>query len=144
MFTTRRILTLGLLLGGAISCKSDSTGPSAASITGIWQATKVEYVSTTGLGSFDVVDHGGSATLMLNTDKTFSYLCTLGTDTVENLTGTWDVTDVLTLNMGPNNQMQFDASLARDTLTLTGADREYDLNDDGMREPAKLNLTLTR
>ena len=51
---------------------------------------------------------------------------------------------MLTLNMGSNNQMQFDATLSGNTLTLTGADRDYDLNDDGMPEPAKLNLTLTR
>lgn len=144
MFTIKRMLTVGLLLGAAVSCKKDATGPSPASITGTWQATKVEYVSTTGLGAFDVVAHGGSATLTLNADKTFTYLCTLGAKTVENLAGTWDVTDVLTLSMGPNNQMQFDAALKGNTLTLSGADRDYDLNNDGLGEPAKLNLTLTR
>lgn len=144
MYTRRQIFAAALLLGAAISCKKDSTGPSAASITGTWQATKVLYVSTTTLGSEDVIAEGGHATLALNADKSFGYLCILGADTIENIAGTWDASDGLTLNLGPNNQMQFDASLSGNTLTLAGADRDYDFNDDGNREPAKLSLTLTR
>lgn len=145
MFTARRFLALATVLGGAISCGGEnSAGPSPSSITGTWQATKVEYVSTTGLGTVDVVALGGSATLVLNADQTFTYVCTLGATTIEDLTGTWDTSDGLTLSMSATNKMQFDASLSGNTLTLAGADRGYDFNDDDVWEPAKLNLTLTR
>ena len=39
--------------------------------------------------------------------------------------GDWSLTDVL-------------------TLRLTGADAEWDFDDDGAEDPAKLNLTLSR
>ena len=144
MYTGRHALALSIVLGAVAACKNDkATGPSPTSIVGTWQATKVQYVSTTGLGSVDVVAQGGSATLVLNSDQTFSFTCSkCWSDKL--LTGTWSVTDVLTLKMGTNNEMQFDATLSGDALSLTGADRDYDFNSDGKGEPGKLNIALAR
>lgn len=144
MYVRGHCLALSLLLGAVAACSgSNATGPSPASIVGTWQATKVQYVSTTGLGTVDLVAQGGTATLVLDADHTFQYTCTPAGKPAEVLTGTWDVSDVLTLSMSPTNEMQFDASLSGNTLTLTGAYRDYDFNNDGMGEPARLNMTLT-
>ncbi len=142
MRATGHALAISLLLATVAACGGDkATGPSATSIVGTWQAIHVQYLSTTGLGTVDVIAQGGSATLVLNADQTFQYTCAAAG---EFLTGTWDVSDGLTLAISPTNKMQFDASLAGNTLTLSGADREYDFNSDGVREPAKLSITLTR
>ena len=80
---------------------------------------------------------------MLNFDQTFGFTCAqCWSDKL--IGGTWSVTDVLTLSMGTNNEMQFDATLSGNSLALTGADRDYDFNNDGKGEPGKLNITLAR
>lgn len=144
MYVRGHALALNVLLGAVAACGNNAAGPSAASIVGNWQATKVQYVSTTGLGTVDVIAEGGTATLVLHADGTFEYTCALGATVIEDLTGDWDVSDGLTLSMSATNKMQFDVSLSGNTLTLTGAYREYDFNDDSIREPARLDLTLRR
>jgi hypothetical protein len=143
MYVRVHSLALSFLLSVLAACSGSTAGPSPASIVGTWQASKVQYVSTTGLGTVDLIAQGGSATLELNADHTFRYTCTPAGKPAEVLTGTWDVSDVLSLSMSPTNEMQFDASLSGNTLTLTGAYRDYDFNNDGMGEPARLNMTLT-
>ncbi len=139
-----RTLSLGVLIGVLSACSKESTAPSAESIVGTWSATKVQYASTTGLGTVDVIALGGTATLVLNQDMTFHYYCALGQKTIENIVGTWDVSDGLTLTISPTNKMQFDASLSGNTLTMSGADRSYDFDNDNELEDAKLSMTFTR
>ncbi len=137
-------LGLGLLVGVLSTCSKESTAPSAESIVGTWSATKVQYASTTGLGTVDVIALGGVGTLVLNEDRTFQFYCALGQKTIENVVGTWDVSDGLTLTISPTNKMQFDATLSGNTLTMTGADRGYDFDNDNELEDAKLSMTLKR
>lgn len=144
MFARKRMLGLGLVFGVVVACSKEATAPSADSIIGTWTATRVQYASTTGLGTVDVIALGGTATLVLNEDGTFQYYCALGSKTIENVVGTWDVSDGLTLAISPTNKMQFDASLSGNTLTMTGADRGYDFDDDNELEDAKLSMTLKR
>ncbi len=67
-----------------------------------------------------------------------------GTPTV--VTGTWQVSaDVFTLAAsGSTGTCQWDYTLSATTLTLTGANGEYDFNGDGVPEPAKWNMVLAR
>jgi hypothetical protein len=51
--------------------------------------------------------------------------------------------DMLSLNYA-GGEWQFDMVLSGNTLTLSGADGEYDFNDDDVDDPAKVNLVLVR
>ena len=51
--------------------------------------------------------------------------------------GDWGATDVLTLEFGDGDiegTWQFDIDLNGDSLLLTGADTEWDFDDDGMED----------
>ena len=43
-----------------------------------------------------------------------------------------------------SGEMQFAYSLSGNTLTLTGADAEWDFDSDGAAEPAKLDVLAVR
>ncbi len=64
----------------------------------------------------------------------------------ETTSGTWEASsDVLTLHeAGIASTQQFNYTLSATTLTLSGADDEFDFNDDGVMEPAKVNATAVR
>jgi hypothetical protein len=136
-----------LLAAGAVGCARESTGPGQQEIVGSWTATKCEYVSTTGLGTVDLIAAGGSATMALNADRTFVYMYSPPTGPPETLTGTWEMTSPDLMRVTPAGASWYwawDVALSGNTLTLTGAGAEYDFNHDGFGESAKWNLVLTR
>jgi hypothetical protein len=141
MFALRKVWWLGAGAALAVAC-SDDTGPSEDELVGTWNATKLEFV-TEGL-TFDAIAFGATLQLVLRGDGTYTVTLGFPGEPAETETGTWSASeDVLTLS-GSSGDMQFDMSLSGGTLRLTGADGEFDIDDDGVDEPVKVNLTLVR
>ncbi len=138
---TRMVAALAV---GAIACSGDDGGGgNPADLVGTWTASKVEFVSAT-YGTVDLVSKGGSATLVLNSNMTYTATVRMPGQPDQVMTGTWNTSDGLSLVESPTSQMQFNYVLAGNTLTLTGADSSFDFNGDSIWEPAKLNITASR
>ena len=146
-----RIHALGLasalvLVAGA--CGSDASGPSPAGLAGTWDATRFAYVSASNQSvKVDVVPAGTAVTLQLLESGTFSLVATAAGSTVFSRAGSWSAsTDVLTLNFtsGAGGNWQLDMKLNGNTLTLLGANAEYDFNSDGQPDDAHLDTAFTR
>jgi hypothetical protein len=134
---------------------SDTTAPPEETLVGTWNATSVELVSMANPADrVDLVaDLGAAVTLVLEADNNFTLTVTYtgeepggpwGMNSVDS--GTWSVTDVLTLQMSPTSEWQFEADLdaGGNALTLTEADTSFDFGGDGTLEDADLSLELTR
>jgi hypothetical protein len=134
------------LLGAVGACGGDGgTGPSAASLAGTWRATQAQLVSVANPSTqVDLVAMGGTVRLVLSDAQTFTLTVLMPAEPDDITTGSWSSSiDVLTLTYG-SGSMQFDMTLSGNTLTLTGANGDYDFNGDDTDEPAKISLTLTR
>ena len=145
----RPVLFLALLLPIAASCGGDDpTGPTDSNLIGTWDATVIEIVSVADPAvSVELIALGGSRRLVLQDQADFGLSVGIPDNGTEFGNGTWSSTDILTLNFGDGDiqgTWQFDFDLNGDTLTLTGADVEYDFDENGTEDPAKLNLTLVR
>ncbi|HVP37715.1 MAG TPA: lipocalin family protein [Candidatus Saccharimonadales bacterium] len=139
---------LCLVAAAGVSCGgSEATAPKQTQITGSWNATKVEYVSTGGLGTVDLIAGGATATMVLGADNSFTYACTpAGGGTPTTTHGTYVLTrDVIQVTpTGSAWSWTWSVVLSNNSLRLTGASAEYDFNTDGVGEPATWNLTFTR
>ncbi len=145
----RYVILLALLSPFVAACSDDDpTGPSSTDLEGTWTVTRIEFVSVADPGvSVDLMDEGVTATLALEADGDFFLTVVDPVEGEETFNGHWMYTDVLTLeHMGGQfvGEWQFDVSLTGNTLRLTGADAEFDFDNDDVDEPAKLNLTATR
>jgi hypothetical protein len=130
-----------------MGCGDDNpSGPSKDEITGTWQATKVEYTTTAGVPMADLIALGGSASLVLNADNSLVYTITPAAGVPNVTTGTWHLsTDMMTVTpSGMLFSWQFDVEYTSDQLRMSGADVEFDYDNDDIDEPAKLNLVFTR
>jgi hypothetical protein len=151
MWSLKRAKVLGIVtIMGLSGCGSSSTGPNPASLVGIWQATQAQLVAVSNASiTIDLVkDLGGTVELVLAADKTFTLTITLPPEPADQSAGTWASTDILTLTYtsGQSGNQQFDLNLNGDTLTLTGANTDYDFPNDAISGPvpAKVNLILQR
>lgn len=142
----RIILAAGAAL--SLACGDDETGPSAASLIGTWDATTAEFYllsdPTTRVEA--ISEFGSTVTVAFNADNTFEVEILTPGEPDDLWTGTWSMGgDVLTLE--PDNitgEIQFDASLSDDILTLNGGHVLFDVDDDGTDDEAGLNLQLER
>jgi len=141
------MLLAGTVVGLA-ACSDGGSGPSPASLTGTWSATKADFVNITNASEkVELIAHGGSVTLVLNENK--SWTMTIGVpgeaDRVQ--TGTWSSSiDELTLSYASPlvGEMQFDMSLSGSTLSLAGGHCPFDVNGDTLYEESTLALTMTK
>jgi len=141
-----RKLALAPVALAALAC-GGSDEPSVESLSGIWTVTKLEFVSTANPAvTVELIAAGATATLNLNDTGGYAVTVTLPGQAPETTTGTWSHTnDTLTLvETGSSGDMTFALSLGNDVMTLTGANTEYDFNDDGTDDPATLNIGLVR
>lgn len=148
MRTLKRGWLVGLALAAGVACGGGS-GPSPRSLSGKWKATTAEVVSTSNSSrKTDLVANGGTVLLVLDQGGSFALTVSVPGDPVQQSGGTWSSSvDVLTLTYtsGPNSgNSEFEMNLSGDTLTLNGADLDFDFEDDGVFEAAKLNLRLAR
>jgi hypothetical protein len=148
MRTIQRIILAGAVLGGAACHGDGGTGPSPASLTATWQATKAEFVNIANSSNkVDLVATGGSVVLVLTEGKTWTMTIRAPGDPDDVRNGTWSSsTDVLTLAFSGSfsGEMQFDMSLSGNTLTLSGGHTPFDVNGDGSDEETTLTLVLAR
>jgi hypothetical protein len=141
-----RSLVVTLAAALAAACGGGGSGAAPAELAGSWGATRLEFVSASAPATrVELIVQGASLTVVLSAGGTFDETLQVPGEPEEIRSGTWSATgDVLTLNYSPTNQMQFGYTLAGDTLTLGGADGEFDFDDDGSDEAAKVNVTLIR
>ncbi len=138
-----------VLLGLTVGCGDDDpAGPSADDLTGTWNATSLELVSVANSNTrVELIDFGYTCTLTLEEDGDF-FITVVDPET-GNIGGSghWSSTDVLTMEFLEGQfdvTWEFDIVLSGNTLRLTGADAEFDFDDDGNEDAARLNLTLLR
>jgi hypothetical protein len=141
-------LLSALLLASCGGDDDDTTGPVDNDLVGTWDATVIELTSVADPGTVvELVSLGANGRLVLEADGGFGLSVGVPGEPTEFGNGDWGATDVLTLDFGEGDiqgTWQFDIDLNGDTLRLTGADTEWDFDDDGTEDPAKLNLTLSR
>ena len=132
----------------ALACSDDETGPSAASLVGTWDATAAEFylLSDPAVRVEAISESGATVTVVFEADNSFTVTIVVPGDPDDIWTGTWSMGgDVLTLEPdGITGEIQFDASLSDDILTLSGGHVEYDVDDDGTDDEAGLNLVMER
>ncbi len=137
---------LAVLLCTAVSCGGDkSTAPEPQQLTGLWNATSVQYVFSPSTSVDLIQERSYTASLLLNEDHTYRYVLAPPSGPADTLANSWDLSSdgTMTLRLS-NGEMQFDTQLADDTLRLTGADSPFDYNGDGLWEEGKLNRTFAR
>lgn len=143
--------TLPLSLGVALAaCGGDGgTAPNPTTFDGTWVATKVEYTSVANPATkVEVIALGASLTVQFNTNGSYTSVLTAPGEAAETTTGTWSASaEVFTLTWlegGFTHEMQFDWTMSGATLTMVGADSDFDFAGDDELVPAKLNVTLVR
>lgn len=144
----RILLLLSVVLIASCGGDDDTTGPVNNDLVGTWDATAIQLTSVADPGTVvELVSQGASGRLVLEADGGFGLSVGVPGGPTEFGNGDWGVTDVLTLTFGDGDiegTWQFDVDLNGDSLRLTGADVEWDFDDDGTDDPARLDLTLTR
>lgn len=130
-----------------VACSGGGSSTSSNDLVGTWTVTRYELVSTSSASAkVDLITLGGTVTLVMKSDGSYQMTMKVPGEPDETVAGSWNVSgDVLTTTqVGMSGNMQFDCVLSGSTLTLTGADAEWDFNGDGIDDPAKLNMTATR
>ncbi len=127
-------------------CKDSTTGPSAQGLQGSWRATKAEFTSVANPSTkVDIVAQGSTVTLVLAA-STFTLTITDQGQSPKVTAGSWTSSmDTMTLKpSGVSFDWTFDMNQSGNTLTLSGANVNFDFGADGTMEEAKLNMVLTR
>jgi hypothetical protein len=141
-----RVLAIAVLGAAALGCGDDEE-PSLESISGIWDIAKFEYVNVANSSErVDLVALGLTGTVNLNDNGQYVATTEEPGFPPETVTGTWSYSaDTFTLQeTGSSGDATFDLNVGNDVLTLTGANADFDFDDDGTTEPAKWNITLER
>jgi hypothetical protein len=141
-----RVFAIAVLGAATLGCGGDDE-PTLESLSGTWDIVKFEYVNVENSSQrVDLVALGLTGTVNLNDNGQYSATTEEPGFPPETATGTWSYTvDTFTLQeTGSSGDATFDLNLGNDVLTLTGADSEFDFDDDGTPEPAKWNITLER
>lgn len=147
-----RRTSIALILFGmttAWGCTGDGDGVRKSDVTGMWQATSVEYVAEVDASRVDLVAQGAAATLKLEADGRMEYVLIRPGAAPDTMRATWQL-------MGDNgDQMKvsppgaswywvWDVAWSGNTLSLTGAGAPYDFDNDGVSDAARWNLGFVR
>jgi hypothetical protein len=84
--------------------------------------------------------------LVVGASGDYSITTTLPGEAPDAATGTWHASsEILTFReTGVSFDLQFNRSLVGTTLTISGADSEFDFNNDGTPEAANVGAVLDR
>jgi len=130
-----------------MACGGDGSGPRPNEFAGTWNATKYQFTNKANTAQkVDVISLGATLVVILDQNGTYQATLTMPGDAPEVTTGTWDASvDVFTIReTGSTGEMQFDYTLSGNTLTLSGANDDFDFDSDGNPEPARVSAILTR
>jgi hypothetical protein len=125
------------------------TGTTAVDLLGTWDATEWRYISfPTGADTIDVIGDGGSLTITVAGDATYSADVTVPGELPDTETGVLlIVQNVMTMidHIDPTDPRTYTFVLSGSTISLEG-DGEIDFNDppDGITEAATIEMVLQR
>jgi hypothetical protein len=139
--TIRRIRGLAV----SLACGDGGSGPSRSEFAGTWDATKLEFTNVANTSQkVDIIAQGATFVIVLETNGTYQATITVPGQPVDNTTGTWSASaQVFTLKeTGTSFVLQFSWSLSGNTLTISGADSDFDFG--GGDVPAKVAAVLVR
>ncbi|MEX1257470.1 MAG: hypothetical protein WEG36_07625 [Gemmatimonadota bacterium] len=146
-----RIRETLIFVGGLVAlagCGDGGTGPSEVELSGTWAATEIEFASIANPSlKVEIVALGAAATLTLLENGNWTLILTEPGESPRSFGGTWTATSEvldLTLTFGFIGEWQFEMALAGDTLTLSGAHMEFDVDGDEQDEAATLRMVLAR
>lgn len=141
------VLSAGCGGGSDGGSSGNPTGPSGSSLTGTWKATRAEFVGVVNPSQrVEVVALGVSLTLVLDAAGTFTLTVAEPGQPPEITTGAW-TSSRDTLRMTPSGMAwswEFDMNLSGNTLALSNATFEFDVNGDDRDDQTKLSMTLAR
>jgi len=147
----RKLAVLMLLFAPlAAACNDDDPHePAPLNLTGTWNVTHIELVSSENPEvSIDMTDLGVTATLVFEADGDFTFTVVVPMEETETFAGNWTYTETLTLEHVSGGfagwTWEFLVSVQNGVLSLTGAEAQYDFDEDGNEDPAILNLTVVK
>ena len=122
-------------------------GTSVGQLVGTWEGTKLLFISTPSqTDTVDVLADGGSLALTIEDDGSYSLGIALPDELPAVETGTLFIDGsrlILIGNSPMDDPAVFDFSRIADMLFLNG-DGEYDFDDDGEDDPARIEAELER
>jgi len=121
------------------------TPASSTDFEGDWAGTQWELTDPYGVHQgYDMILDGGSFSLTINSGATFSFSIAFPGEAVENGTGTWEIFgDLLMLTDNADgyvSAMQY--TVGTGTFSMYSNNDSWDFDDDGMDEPALLNIVV--
>lgn len=130
-----------------LACGDGGNSPSPNKFAGTWDATKMEFTNVANTAEkVDVIAAGGTFVILIESTGDYQWTVDIPGEPLETSSGTWSASaDVFTTKeTGSSGNMQFDWSLNGNTLTLAGANVEFDFDDDGLEDAARLTLVLVK
>jgi hypothetical protein len=137
------MVTVAVVLGAA-AC-GDSGAPPTDQFVGTWNATKMEFTRVADpTVKQDIIALGAAFQITFAADGTWESVLTVPAEQPDTSGGTWTASlDVLTIvTTGQSGEMMFAFVLSGNTVTLTGANTDWDFGSGG--EAATLSITATK
>lgn len=146
------LLMSAALLAGAACSDDDPTGPDDAELfVGTFVATSMIFTPDGGGSPIDVIPFGASLTVTIDAQGDFSWTLTPPGQPAENEVGTLDVdasahTVTVDFQDPEADDIFADYSFSADgeVLTLQADDVQFDLNQDGVDDPASVQVIMER
>ncbi|MEE9132297.1 MAG: hypothetical protein V3U13_01935 [Gemmatimonadota bacterium] len=124
-----------------------ATGTTVADLEGTWEASVFRFISLpVRADTVDVIADGGSLTVMISDDASYSVGIAEPDELPLLATGTVLIDEgrlILIGGLGPDGPQVFNFELAGDTLSLEG-EGEFDFDADGVDDPAIVEAVLER
>ena len=139
-------LGIALLASVAIGC-SDSSGPATpADLVGQWIASTYTVTSVANTSLSAELIGMGMTTSITFTETTYAGLATFPGEPEEIFSGTYTIEgQQLTLNeTGQGSPEIMTYILSGSTLTLSGADEEWDFAGDGQNDPVTFVMVMNK
>jgi hypothetical protein len=135
-----------LLVVGGLGLACSETNVAEADLVGTWNATAFEF-SDFGdpVTDFDVLLNGGSVTMVIRADGTFTISMAVGAFEPDVIDGTWELQDGNTLVITEDGEVDgvtLEIELSGTTLTVYSDDIQFDFGDGEI--PAQLDATFVR